>query len=86
MGRRTDASPAPTCAPSRFTGPGRSFSPTMCLGGEWEDAEPFGELHLQVRMRRIDGATYGLLARGGGPLAYGLVPTDLTLESLESGE
>ena len=54
--------------------------------GEWEDAEPFGELHLQVRMRRIDGTTYGLLARGGGPLAYGLQPTDLTLESLESGE
>ena len=54
--------------------------------GEWEDAEPFGELHLQVRMRRINGTTYGLLARGGGPLAYGLQPTDLTLESLESGE
>ena len=54
--------------------------------GEWEDAEPFGELHLRVRMRRIGGTTYGLLARAGGPLAYGLQPTDLTLESLESGE
>ena len=47
-------------------------------------SEPFEGMVLQVRMRRIDDTAYGLLARGGGPLAYGLVPTDLTLESLES--
>lgn len=38
---------------------------------------------MQVRMRQKDKTTYELVAQGGGPIAYGLEKTDLTLESIQ---
>lgn len=46
------------------------------------ESESFSEMTLSVRMRRKDGTTYELVAQGGGPIAYGLEQTDLTLEDI----
>ena len=46
------------------------------------ESESFSEMTLPVRMRRKDGTTYELVAQGGGPIAYGLEQTDLTLEDI----
>ena len=45
--------------------------------------EPFGEMTMRVRMRQKNKTTYELVAQGGGPIAYGLEKTDLTLESIQ---
>ena len=63
------------------------FCAVYTYGGELEYAEgtgsePFGEMTLQVRMRRKDAATYELVALGGGPIAYGLELTDWALENI----
>lgn len=47
------------------------------------ELEPFDEMTMQVRMRKKNETTYELIAQGGGPIAYGLEQTDLTLESIE---
>ncbi len=47
------------------------------------EREPFGEMTIRVRMRQKDKTTYELVAQGGGPIAYGLEQTDLTLESIQ---
>ena len=38
---------------------------------------------MRVRMRQKNKTTYELVAQGGGPIAYGLEKTDLTLESIQ---
>ena len=45
--------------------------------------ELFGEMTMQVRVRQKNKTTYELVAQGGGPIAYGLEKTDLTLESIQ---
>ena len=45
--------------------------------------ELFDEMTMDVRMRQKNRTTYELVAQGGGPIAYGLEQTGLTLESLE---
>lgn len=45
--------------------------------------ELFGEMTMQARMRQKNKTTYELVAQGGGPIAYGLEKTDLTLESIQ---
>lgn len=46
------------------------------------EQEPLGEMTLQVRMRQKDSNTYEMVAQGGGPIAYGLEQTGLTLEDI----
>ena len=45
--------------------------------------ESVGDMTLRFRMRQKDRTTYELMAQGGGPIAYGLEQTDLTLEDIE---
>lgn len=47
------------------------------------ERESFDEMTMQVRMRQKNKTTYELVAQGGGPIAYGLEQTDLTLENIE---
>ena len=47
------------------------------------EREPFGEMTMRVRMRQKNKTTYELVAQGGGPIAYGLEQTDLTLEKIK---
>ena len=47
------------------------------------EREPVGDMTLRARLRQKDRTTYELMAWGGGPIAYGLEPTGLTLENIE---